>query len=105
MIDRVKEVDSFDGLLLDGAWFGEPVEGTDTGREVVERCEVRQIAAGATRPPLPPGRQAVQCAISAGGRPRRPAPLGVPLVLGGGEGRSARSPPPPRPGAPHAPHL
>jgi len=25
--------------------FGEPVEGTDTGREVVERCEVRQIAA------------------------------------------------------------
>src|SRR5216684_3917717 len=45
MIDRVKEVDSLDGLLLDGARLGEPVEGTDTGREVVERCEVRQIAA------------------------------------------------------------
>src|ERR1700730_12423986 len=25
MIVRVKEVDSFDGLLLDGAWLGEPV--------------------------------------------------------------------------------
>src|SRR6267154_2412202 len=44
-IDRVKEVDSLEGLLLDGARLGEPVDGTDTGREVVERCEVRQIAA------------------------------------------------------------
>jgi hypothetical protein len=43
IIDRVKEVDSLEGLLLDGARLGEPVEGTDTGREVVERCEVSQI--------------------------------------------------------------
>jgi len=40
-----KKLIPLEGLLLDGARFGEPVEGTDTGREVVERCEVRQIAA------------------------------------------------------------
>src|SRR5271169_955561 len=44
IIDRVKEVDPLDGLLLDGARLGESVEGPDTGREIVERGEMRQIA-------------------------------------------------------------
>src|ERR1700732_3206462 len=71
MIDRVKEVDSPDGLLLDGAWLGEPVEGTDTGREVVERCEVRQIAAVAAEHDLTQVNQAVDGFLDRGENPRR----------------------------------
>src|SRR3984893_19035002 len=76
MIDRVKEVDSLEGLLLDGAWLGEPVEGTDTGREVVERCEVRQIAAGAAEHDLTQVNQAVDGLLDGGEAPRRrPLPM------------------------------
>src|ERR1700730_15454520 len=76
MIDRVKEVDSLDGLLLDGAWLGEPVEGTDTGREVVERREVRQIAAGAAEHDLTQVNQAVDGVLDGGEAPRRrPLPM------------------------------
>src|ERR1700682_5459791 len=76
MIDRVKEVDSLDGLLLDGAWLGEPVEGTDTGREVVERREVRQIAAVAAEPDLTQVNQPVDGLLDGGETPRRrPLPM------------------------------
>src|SRR5712671_7472103 len=71
MIDRVKEVDSLDGLLLDGPRLGEPVEGTDTGREVVERCEVRQIAAVAAEHDLTQVNQAVDGLLDGGEDPRR----------------------------------
>src|SRR6202030_4685517 len=71
MIDRVKEVDSLDGLLLDGARLGEPVEGTDTGCEVVERCEVRQIAAVAAEQDLTQVNQAVDGLLHGGEDPRR----------------------------------
>src|SRR5580692_9081405 len=67
MIDRVKEVDSLEGLLLDGARLGEAVEGTDTGREVVERCEVRQIAAVAAEHDLTQVNQAVDSLLDGGG--------------------------------------
>src|SRR3979411_1592534 len=70
MIDRVKEVDSLEGLLLDGARLGEPVEGTDTGREVVERCEVSQIAAVAAEHDLTEVKQAVDALLDAGEHPR-----------------------------------
>jgi len=33
MIDRVKELIPLEGLLLDGARLGEPVEGTDTAEK------------------------------------------------------------------------
>src|ERR1700674_1734298 len=76
MIERVKEVDSLDGLLLDGAWLGEPVEGTDTGREVVERREVRQIAAVAAEHDLTQVNQAVDGLLDGGENPRRrPLPM------------------------------
>src|ERR1700730_3800716 len=84
MIDRVKEVDSFDGLLLDGAWLGEPVEGTDTGREVVERCEVRQIAAVAAEHDLTQVNQAVDGLLDGGEDPRRRALPEFPPRLRGG---------------------
>src|ERR1700730_18023748 len=76
MIDRVKEVNSLEGLLLDGAWLGEPVEGTDTGREVVARCEVRQIAAVAAEHDLTQVNQAVDGLLDGGEDPRRrPLPM------------------------------
>src|SRR5258708_26731889 len=71
MIDRVKEVDSFDGLLLDGARLGEPVEGTDTGREVVERCEVRQIAAACAADDIPRANKVVVVFFVGAGAPVR----------------------------------
>src|ERR1700720_937567 len=71
MIDRVKEVDPLDGLLLDGARLGEPVEGTDTGREVIERGEVRQIAAIAAKQDLAQVDQAVDGLLDGGEGPRR----------------------------------
>src|SRR5437016_11903152 len=91
MIDRVKGVDSLDGLLLDGARLGEPVEGTDTGREVVERCEVRQIAAVAAEHDLTQVNQAVYGLLDGGEDPRRrPLPmfhLSPSTVLATGENR------------------
>src|SRR3981081_3771768 len=76
MIDRVKEVDSLEGLLLEGARLGEPVEGTDTGREVVERCEVRHIAAVAAEHDLTQVDQAVDGLLDGGEDPRRlPLPM------------------------------
>src|ERR1700724_2268514 len=76
MIDRVKEVDSLEGLLLDGARLGEPVEGTDTGREVVERCEGRQIAAVAAEHDLTQVNQAGDGLLDGGENPRRrPLPM------------------------------
>src|ERR1700724_3394251 len=76
MIDRVKEVDSLEGLVLDGARLGEPVEGTDTGREVVERCEVRQVAAVAAEQDLTEVNQAVDGLLDGGEDPRRrPLPM------------------------------
>src|SRR5260221_14651466 len=80
MIDRVKEVDSLEGLLLDGARLGEPVEGTDTGREVVERCEVRQIAAVAAEHDLTQVNQAVDVFLTGA---RRPLPMFHPRLRGG----------------------
>src|SRR6202049_4991286 len=71
VIDRVKEVDPLDGLLLDGARLGEPVEGTDTGREVIERDEVRQIAAIAAKQDLAQVDQAVDGLLDGGEGPRR----------------------------------
>src|SRR3984893_6647009 len=76
MIDRVKEVDSLEGLVLDGARLGEPVEGTDTGREVVERCEVRQVAAVAAEQDLTEVDEAVDGLLDGGEDPsRRPLPM------------------------------
>src|ERR1700693_383593 len=76
MIDRVKEVDSLEGLLLDGDRLGAPVEGTDTGREVVERCEVLQIAAVAAKHDLTQVNQAVDGLLDGGEDPRRrPLPM------------------------------
>jgi hypothetical protein len=37
VVDRIEEVDPFDGLVADLARFGQPVEGTNTGGEVVKR--------------------------------------------------------------------
>src|SRR3984893_13049272 len=74
MIDRVKEVDSLEGLVLDGARLGEPVEGTDTGREVVERCEGRQVAAVAAEQDLTEVEQAVDGLLDGGEDPRRRSP-------------------------------
>src|ERR1700738_1299272 len=76
MIDRVKEVDSPDGLLLDGAWLSEPVEGTDTGRKVVARREGRPRAAVAAEHDLTQVNQAVDGLLDGGENPRRrPLPM------------------------------
>jgi hypothetical protein len=35
VVDRIEEIDPLDGLVLDLARLGKPVEGTNTGGEVV----------------------------------------------------------------------
>jgi hypothetical protein len=45
VIDRIKEVDALDGLVVDPARLGKPVERADTGREVVQRRQMLQVAA------------------------------------------------------------
>src|SRR6266404_96035 len=37
VIDRIEEVDALDGLAMEPARLGEPVEGPDAGGEIVER--------------------------------------------------------------------
>src|SRR6267142_1474754 len=71
-------------FCCDGARLGEPVEGTDTGREVVERCEVRQIAAVAAEHDLTQVNQAVDGLLDGGEDPRRrPLPMFHPRLRGG----------------------
>ena len=65
-------------LLLDGARLGEPVEGTDAGGEVVERGEMRQIAAVAAEQDLTQVDQAVDGLLDGGEDAGSAAPADVP---------------------------
>jgi hypothetical protein len=42
VVGRIKEVDALDGLVLDLARLGEPVERTNAGGEVVESRQMLQ---------------------------------------------------------------
>ena len=48
VISWIEEVDPLDGLVIDRPRFGEPVKGTNSGRKVIERGQMLQIAAVTT---------------------------------------------------------
>src|SRR6266403_1512562 len=70
VIGPVEEVDALDGLVIDRAGLGKAVEGPDTGGEVIERGEMRQVAAVAGEQDLAQVDQAVDGLLDGGQRPR-----------------------------------
>jgi hypothetical protein len=45
VVDRIEEIDPLDGLVLDLARLGQPVERTNTSGEVVQDRQMFQITA------------------------------------------------------------